>query len=331
MKRVLVGAWRVVAGFRTPSKRRSLRRLRARGETLESIRIREATAADIPELAALHVKTWNDTYAPLLLKGPGHAVRERQWREKFHAQDAAWFCYVVERQDGRLVGFAQGNRSDHPEFAGELNKIYLLRDYQRLGVGTLLLGHVARRFRSLGINSMWLFGDARNPASRAWTRLGALKIDDDPGTGNYGWRDLTALAAMPDGSTPRRARATSQRTPAVTGKDVARIAAREFPADSASVLAILGEYGVEEWHREVDRVRVAALKLAAGDLDRLRSAIETAKQDYRDVLAHAEYPQYLRSVDPSETVAPDDKKRIRDADWKQYSEWLGGEGRPGGE
>jgi GNAT superfamily N-acetyltransferase len=99
-----------------------------------------------------------------------------------------------------LVGFAQGNRSDHPEFGGELNKIYLLRDYQRMGLGTRLIGHVARRFRSLGINSMWLFGDARNPSVSAWSALGAMKTDEDPGTGNYGWRDLASLAALPDRS-----------------------------------------------------------------------------------------------------------------------------------
>jgi len=203
MKRILVAAWRFAAGLRTPSKRGNLRRLRARGETLESIRIREATVADIPALAALHVKTWNDTYAPLLMKGPSYPIRESQWREKFSERDAAWFCFVVERSDGGLVGFAQGNRSDHPEFAGQLNKIYLLRDYQRLGLGTRLIGHVARRFRSLGIDSMWLFGDARNPSSRVWKALGAKKTDADPGTGNYGWGDLATLAALPDEPLPQ--------------------------------------------------------------------------------------------------------------------------------
>jgi hypothetical protein len=76
------------------------------------------------------------------LKGPGYEIRERQWREAFGRNDRSWFCFVVERPDGQLVGFAQGNRSGHPDFAGELNKIDLLREYQ------------------------WLSGDARNPSSR---------------------------------------------------------------------------------------------------------------------------------------------------------------------
>jgi len=196
MKRVVFAAWRLVAGLNRPSKRANAGRLRERGETLASISIREARVADIPALARLHVKTWNATYAPLLMKGPSHEVRERQWREAFTRNDGSWFCLVAERPDGELVGFAKGNKSDHPEFAGELNKIYLLREYQRVGLGRRLLGHVVRRFLSQGINSMWLFGDARNPSSGVWTALGAEKTDDDPGNGNYGWRDLRKLAAI---------------------------------------------------------------------------------------------------------------------------------------
>lgn len=189
-------AWRFAASLTKPSKTGNVRRLRARGESAASLTIREATALDVPALARLHVTTWNAPYAPFLMKGPSYGIRERQWREAFARNDEGWFCFVVERHDGELVGFAQGNRSDHPEFAGELNKIYLLHQYQRLRLGRRLLGHVARRFLSQGINSMWLYGDARNPSSRVWITLGAEKTDNDPGNGNYGWRDLRKLATL---------------------------------------------------------------------------------------------------------------------------------------
>jgi GNAT superfamily N-acetyltransferase len=177
-----------------PSKSENARLLRERGETPASLIIREATAADVPALGQLHVTTWNATYAPMLMNGPPVAVREHQWREAFANPDGSWFCFVVENSKGDLVGFAKGRRSDHPEYAGELNKIYLLRDYQRLGIGRRLVGHVVRRFLAQGITTMWLFGDARNPSSAAWLALGARKTDDDPGSGNYGWRDLRQLA-----------------------------------------------------------------------------------------------------------------------------------------
>ena len=196
MKRTVVAAWRFAAGLTRPSARRNAARLRARDETPASFQIREARIDDLPALVRIHVTMWNATYAPFFARGPGSAIRERQWREAF-ARDDGWFCYVIERPDGELVGFAQANRSDNPEFGGELGKIYLLRDYQRLGLGRRLVGHVARRFLSQGITSMWLWGDARNPSARAWVALGATKTDDDPGNGNYGWRDIRRLASFP--------------------------------------------------------------------------------------------------------------------------------------
>lgn len=116
---------------------------------------------------------------------------------------------------------------------------------------------------------------------------------------------------------------TTQPTPTVTGADVERIVRRDFPADrAAEVLATLEEYGTETWQRETHRVRLAALKLAAGDLKRLRYEIEGAKRDYRDVLAPAEYPGYTKRMFRIGKLAPDEQQRIIDADWRQYQDWL---------
>ena len=194
IKPVIVAAWRVVGSWFRPSSEANARGLRERGETLSSLVVREATAADIPALAQLHVTTWNATYAPMLMNGPPVAVREYQWREAFATLDGSWFCFVVQNTRGELVGFAKGQKSEHPEYGGQLSKIYLLREYQRLGLGRRLIGHVARRFLTQGITAMWLCGDARNPSCNAWVALGAIKTDADPGSGNYGWRDLRVLA-----------------------------------------------------------------------------------------------------------------------------------------
>lgn len=55
------------------------RRLRERGESLESIVFRDAVTADIPALAELHVTTWNATYNTT--RGPTIATRTWQWQE----------------------------------------------------------------------------------------------------------------------------------------------------------------------------------------------------------------------------------------------------------
>jgi ribosomal protein S18 acetylase RimI-like enzyme len=165
-----------------------------------SLIIREATEADIPALTDLHVKTWNATY-PEVEKKPTYEIRKRQWRKAFEVTDGSWFCYVVERPNGELVGFAKGVPYHHPDlpgFAGQLSKIYLLREYQRQGLGRRLVGHVVRRFLSQGVSSMLLFADAENPSCRFYEALGAERLLDKAGNfhGGYGWRDLRSLAAI---------------------------------------------------------------------------------------------------------------------------------------
>ena len=116
---------------------------------------------------------------------------------------------------------------------------------------------------------------------------------------------------------------TTQPTPTVTSADVERIVQRDFPADRVpEVLGILDEYGKEALDREAHRVRIAVLKLAAGNLKRLRCEIEDAKRDYRDVLAAAEYPGYFRRVPGPGQLPPVQEQQIIDADWKQYQDWF---------
>src|SRR5262249_24119190 len=127
---------------------------------MKTIPIREATPADVPALARLHVTTFNETHAPVLLNWPTYEVREYQWRQAFRTNDGSWFCFVVEAPNGELIGFAKGQpyaHADHPDFAGELNKTYVLREYHRRGLGMRLVGRIARRFLDRGISSMLLF------------------------------------------------------------------------------------------------------------------------------------------------------------------------------
>jgi L-amino acid N-acyltransferase YncA len=165
---------RFVFGLRQPSKAANLRLLRARGESLESFTIREAVPEDIPALATLHVKTWKETYWNVR-HPPSYDIREQQWREQLKVTDGSWFCFVVENRKGELVGFAKGktyNHADLPDFSGELNKIYLIREYQRVGLGRQLVGCVVRRFLSHGINTMVLFGAPQNPSCAFHEALG---------------------------------------------------------------------------------------------------------------------------------------------------------------
>ena len=114
----------------------------------------------------------------------------------------------------------------------------------------------------------------------------------------------------------------NQPIPEVTESDVIRIIQRDYPPEQFdAVMSILNNYGTEDGQHSISRVRLAVLKIADGDLQALRREIDVAKRDYRDVLAYAEYPEYMLKVSPSAEPAEVERERIIRADWKQYQFW----------
>ncbi len=194
----LIPVFRYLRARKRPTKATNLRRLRERDETLTSLMFRDAVPDDIPALAALHVTSWNATY-PGVRRPPTVALREQQWREAFSEADGTWFCIVIENRHGELVGFAKG--ICHPDGAGDLNKIYLLSEYQRLGIGRRLVGHVARRFVSLGMSRMTLWADAANPSCHFYWAMGAVNPRNERGSverNTFIWKDLQKLTSTID-------------------------------------------------------------------------------------------------------------------------------------
>lgn len=199
MKNFINSIRRFLNSLRRPSTRTNLRKLHERGETRDSFTFRDAREADIPELGKLHAITWAQTYSA---KNPNIQLRQYQWRKAFDEEnDGTWFCILVVNKKQDLVGFAKGKiykDNDSSELRGDLNKIYLLNDYQRLGLGTKLIGHVARRFLSIGVNDMVLFGVPQNPSCAFHEAMGGERLYSEKGAfdGCYCWKDLKKLAAL---------------------------------------------------------------------------------------------------------------------------------------
>lgn len=158
--------------------------------------IRDATVADIPALAELHVRAFDQAHGP----GPDYELRQRQWREKFGTPGILLTCVVAATRTGELVGFASAEPhggDELSEYQGVLDKIYVLREYHRRGLGRMLLCAAARRLLDHGITSLLLFGDARSPSNRFYEAMGGERLHSSEGQfhGGYGWRDLHRLAA----------------------------------------------------------------------------------------------------------------------------------------
>jgi len=196
LKNFITSIQRYLNAFKRPSKQTNLRKLQEREESLNSFTFRDAIENDIPELGKLHAITWAQTYNA---KNPNIQLRQYQWHKAFTEEnDGSWFCILVVNKKNELVGFAKGKiykNEDSSEQHGDLNKIYLLSEYQRLGLGAKLFVHVVRRFLSMGVNDMGLFGVPQNPSCAFHEAMGGERLYNEKGTfdGGYRWRDLKKI------------------------------------------------------------------------------------------------------------------------------------------
>lgn len=100
---------------------------------------------------------------------------------------------------------------------------------------------------------------------------------------------------------------------------IASALSKYYPDTSDRSLAedVLSQYS--KW--EELRVRLAVLKLAEGNLDKLERNIALAQQDYRDVLAAAEYPNTFGAWNIKKND-PDKYKALQQQDQEQYDAWI---------
>ena len=167
------------------------------------VTIREATVADVPMIARVHIDTWRTTYRGIVpdktLAQLSYPKREKSWLQILNNTQDAQFTYVACNQSGQIIGFADGGLgTEHPIYKGELNAIYILETYQRQGIGRRLFHSVVKRLETLNINSMLVWVLADNPACRFYESLGGQPVDKKQierggvrlNEVAYGWKDI---------------------------------------------------------------------------------------------------------------------------------------------
>jgi hypothetical protein len=110
--------------------------------------------------------------------------------------------------------------------------------------------------------------------------------------------------------------------PHVTVADVVRIVDRDFPPEDRAAVHRLIQQCSED-RASGPRTQLAILKLSAGKLERIPLHLEIARSDYRDVLAAAEYPEWLKlGFTGTESMSAEELEELKRRDWEQYQAWL---------
>ncbi|MHB8133665.1 MAG: GNAT family N-acetyltransferase [Anaerolineaceae bacterium] len=174
-------------------------------------RIRNAVWSDCANLAKVQVDNYRLNYTGLLpqsyLDQFSYEEQEQDWKDWMttHSED---ILVVAEKNDGELVGYAQGKSglTSIPPYDSELTALHVSPTWQMLGIGRQLMQAVASRFVQMGCLSMMLWVMDKNKARLFYERLGGQIIGKQilrPGKEDiqfveiaYGWPDINKLVAL---------------------------------------------------------------------------------------------------------------------------------------
>ena len=165
------------------------------------MKVRKATVADADGVAKVQVDSWYSTYKDIVpdeyLRKMTYESREKKWKDIIYKQPV----YIAEDNKGEIIGFSNGGperTGKYPEFDGELYAIYILKDYQRKGLGKQLLEPIIQELEDQGIYSMLVLVLEDNHSRFFYEQVGAEKVDiiEIEVSGKrlnevvYGWKDI---------------------------------------------------------------------------------------------------------------------------------------------
>jgi len=160
-----------------------------------TINTRRAARDDAEAIATVHDRSWQNAYSGLV---PHKALNRMVQR-----RGAAWWSNAIDRHTvilvleikNQIVGYATigRNRVKTLPFDGEIYEIYLLPEYQGVGLGSHLflsaMGELKRR--SLKSAVVWVLAD-NNSAIRFYKNAGGRQIAE--GKETFDGKDLKKLA-----------------------------------------------------------------------------------------------------------------------------------------
>jgi len=141
------------------------------------MRLRRAVLSDAPDIAKVHIDSWKTTYKDIIpdtiLRKLSHVERTDLWKHNMAKADQ--YILVAVNMCGDIVGFAACRRRNDflPENAGEITSLYLLADYQGMGIGKQLLQKLFKQLIQWGLDHIFVEVLEQNASCRFYEYFGA--------------------------------------------------------------------------------------------------------------------------------------------------------------
>jgi len=175
---------------------------------MDLMTIREAVAADIPQMALVHVRSWQAAYRGLIpqdyLDSLDPADRADRWSRIMRDLDPARGGVLVAEGNGGLCGLVcfgpTGDEDADSDQVGEVKAIYLAAEAWGQGHGRALMGVSLQRLAGAGFSEVTLWVLDANARARRFYELagfqpdGAVKIDD---RGTFQLREVRYRRPLP--------------------------------------------------------------------------------------------------------------------------------------
>jgi len=160
-----------------------------KGGTAPMIHIRLALPADAPDMAEIHMRSWEAAYKDII---PADYIREKN-----ATRPALWESLITEdnmiyhiiEKDGQPVGLlciAPPQEDDLDESFHELQGLYLHPDYYRQGIGTLAMAFAYENARASAKTNMIVWALAENIDALRFYEACGFKPDGKQQTRDYG-------------------------------------------------------------------------------------------------------------------------------------------------
>lgn len=136
--------------------------------------IRKATRSDIVAIHRLAHEIWWPTYQSIL---PAHQIEfmlDKMYSIKsLQEQFTIGITFLIaEDQNEAPAGFASFSPSDESLSTYKINKLYILPEKQRIGLGRLLITNIVTRVKQEGGKVLELNVNRNNPAVNAYKKFG---------------------------------------------------------------------------------------------------------------------------------------------------------------
>lgn len=166
--------------------------------------VRKAVLPDARGIAIVQVDSWRTTYEGIISNDYLQKLSYEEHEKIWHGAIKQKTLYVAEDNEGRIVGFSIGGKErsgNYPKCKGEVYAIYILKEYQRKGLGRLLMKPIVEDLLEQNITTMAVYVLEENNARFFYEALGAKKIDSvEIEIGGkkltelvYGWEDIRKI------------------------------------------------------------------------------------------------------------------------------------------